>query len=96
MLFPQRPVIGIVHELKVLQLGIPALDRVFEGLADEPGPIGNGGSEVADEDEVEILLEGPLLFGVVDFEFDVGGDPALMSTSLLLYVDYVYCTYHEG
>ena len=70
-----RPVLGVVFEMEILELGIPAWLGVVEGLTHEFGPVGDGASHVADVDKVEGGLEGPEGFGVVDFEFDVFGDP---------------------
>ena len=51
---------------------------MLEGLSDELRPVADGSRHVACVDEVEGRLEGPGLFGVVDFEFDVVGDPLVV------------------
>ncbi len=62
-------------EHKILKFGIPARFGVFKRLLDKFGPVADGGGHVAGVDEVEGFLEGPGLFCVVDFEFDVVGHP---------------------
>lgn len=75
MLGREGPVFGVQAEVVVLELGVPAGRGGSEALPDQLLPVGDGGCEVAAVDEVEGVLEGPVFFRVVDFEFDVGGDP---------------------
>ena len=56
---------------------------MLEGLGDEFGPVADGGRHVAGVDEVEGRLEGPGLFGIVDFEFDVVGDPLVVAVLVI-------------
>lgn len=62
-------------ETVVLEFAVSAHLCGLETLAHELGPVAYGGGEVAAVDVVEFLWEGPAFFGVVDFEFDIGGHP---------------------
>ena len=73
--FPEGAVFGVVAEVEVLELGPGAGCEGGEDVGDEPWPGGDGGGHVAGVDEVEWIGPGPGGFAVVDFEFDVGGDP---------------------
>lgn len=64
-----------------VHVGLARLDpaaggAAAEGLLEEAVPILDGAEEVADVDEVEVVvLPGPRQGGVVDLEPDVGRDP---------------------
>ena len=70
-------------ETVVLEFAVSADLCGLEALAHKLGPVAYGSGEVAAVDVVEFLWEGPDFFCVVDFEFDVGGDPGF-SVSVVL------------
>ena len=87
----QGPVLGIVRDVEVLDLGPSARVDELEGLVDQPRPVDDRRGHVAHVDEVEEFLKRPRLFAVVDLEFHVGRHPAtallatLPATPLLLW-----------
>ena len=79
MLFFQRSIFRIIFEIEVLELGPFSWFGGVVGLAHHLWPVDDGSSQITDVHVVEFVLERPGLFGIVDFEFDVGGYPAIMS-----------------
>lgn len=73
----QTAILGVVDKVVILELGIPSRFCKLERLGHQFRPIYDGGSEVADVDDVELLGKGPGFFAVVDFEFDVWWNPGL-------------------
>ena len=60
---------------------------MFESLAHQFRPICNGHSQILRVYQIELLLKGPRLFGVVYFELDICRDPfwfSLHDTRLIL------------
>ncbi|KAL9607613.1 MAG: hypothetical protein Q9167_007491 [Letrouitia subvulpina] len=66
----------MILEIIILELGVPAWFCGIERLGYKLRPVLDRGGKVADVDNVKRFTEGPRLLAVVDFEFDVGGDPA--------------------
>ena len=73
-------------ETVVLEFAVSAHLCDLEALAYELGPVAYGGGKVAAVDVVEFLREGPALFCIVDFEFDVGGHPGFSVSVFLFYI----------
>lgn len=66
----------MILEIVILKLGVPAWLCGIEGLRYKLRPVLDRGGEIAGMNNVKGLAEGPRLLAVVDFEFDVGGNPA--------------------
>lgn len=74
---PQSAIFGVIFEVVILELGIPARLGELQRLRHETRPVLDGGGEVAGVHNVKLLLERPRFLAVVDFEFDVGWDPRI-------------------
>lgn len=82
-LFSQSAVFGVILEVVILELGIPAGLGELERLRREARPVLDGGGEVTGVHDVEFFLERPRLLAVVDFEFHVGWDPRFTDSDVL-------------
>lgn len=65
----------MILEIIILELGVPARFCGIERLRYKLRPVLDRGGEVADVNNVKRFAEGPRLLAVVDFEFDIGGNP---------------------
>ena len=75
MLRLHASILTIIRNIEILELGPAARLGSIIRLTNKTGPIRDRSSKVAEVDKVEFMGERPRFLGVVDFEFNVGGDP---------------------
>lgn len=83
----QGPVLGVVLQVKVLELS-PATGR--EGAEDvlrELGPVKNADTHVSHEDEVKRALVQPRALDIIDLELDVGWEPSRLDRAQVVAED---------